>query len=107
MNVTPRSKFWGTGLQGYITETRQTLEAVFGPPTSFASDDGKVTVCWGIEFPDGTVATIYDYKRYELGTPAMDDLIEWNVGGRSDQAMARVELKLAEYAVEQPDRMER
>jgi hypothetical protein len=32
-------------------------------------------------FSDGSVATIYDWKRYDLGAPDMDELMEYNIGG--------------------------
>jgi|LakMenE18May11ns_1017448.scaffolds.fasta_scaffold9650611_2 hypothetical protein len=77
----------GGSLQGYIFDiTRAEIEKVFGKPTFDEavepfSGDGKLTVEWCIRFADGTDATIYDWKRYELGTPAMDERTDWNIGG--------------------------
>lgn len=74
----------GTSLVGYIETTRQRIEEVFGAP-SYSSNDTfeKVTVEWAIKFEDGTVATIYDWKRYELGTPSSTELYEWHIGGKN------------------------
>lgn len=80
----------GTWLQGSIVATRRELEAAFGAP-SFEGEGDKTTTEWDILFDDGTISTIYDWKRYELGAPAMDERITWNVGGRSFAAVERVE----------------
>ena len=85
----------GSG-QGYIFDvTRAEIEAVFGQPTfdeevEEFSGDGKITVEWSLRFEDGTYATIYDWKRYELGTPAMDERTDWNIGGNSPRALELV-----------------
>lgn len=79
----------GTWLQGYTTATRRELEAAFGAP-AFEGEGDKVTTEWEILFDDGIVATIYDWKRYELGAPAMDERITWNIGGRDPIAVERV-----------------
>ena len=83
----------GGSVMGYIFDvTRAEIEAVFGKPTFDEavepfSGDGKLTVEWCLRFEDGTAATIYDWKRYELGTPAMDERIDWNIGGDSRRAL--------------------
>lgn len=77
-------------LVGYITLTRAELVKIFGEPSDFESSDGKVTTEWIIEFADKTVATIYDYKRYELGAPKDTERYEWHVGGFSNKALHRV-----------------
>lgn len=80
----------GTWLQGYIVATRRELEATFGAPC-FEGEGDKVTTEWQLFFTDGTVATIYDWKRYEMGAPEMDERITWNIGGTSYLAVERVE----------------
>lgn len=88
----------GTWLQGHLPNaTRRELEAVFGEPQFWGEGD-KVTTEWAIRFDDGTVATIYDWKRYEMGAPAMDERITWNVGGKTPIAVERVEDALLVYA---------
>ena len=69
----------GTWLQGSVLTTRAKLTKAFGKPTQY--EDGKTTIEWGLKFEDGTLATIYDWKRYELGTPAEDELMTYNIGG--------------------------
>jgi hypothetical protein len=69
----------GTWLQGSVLTTRAKLTKAFGEPTQY--EESKITLQWGIKFDDGTIATIYDWKRYELGTPAEDELITYNIGG--------------------------
>jgi hypothetical protein len=70
----------GTSLQGYVTTTMRDLIAVFDEPTFYYPGD-KVTVEWVHVFSDGSVATVYDWKRYELGVPDMDEVMEYNIGG--------------------------
>jgi hypothetical protein len=90
MEATRTQEISGTSLQGHITTTRDNLEAVFGLPTVYDEGD-KVTIHWGLRFEDETLATIYDWKRYELGTPAQDEVMIYNIGGLSPQAVERVE----------------
>ena len=80
-----------TSLQGYVKATRAQLVAVFGEPDPIESSDGKVTTEWIIEFADKTIATIYDWKRYELGAPKNDEVYEWHIGGHMHRAIELVE----------------
>lgn len=96
MKSTTTQEVAGTWLQGHTTPTtRRKLSAVFGEPIQYEEGD-KVTLEWGIQFEDGTIATIYDWKRYEQGTPALDEEMSYNVGGISPDAVARVEEALKE-----------
>ena len=72
-----------TSLQGYMPARYEQLVAVFCEPE--AGGD-KTTVEWCLQFADGTVATIYDWKEYE--TPM--GLYSWHIGGRSQKAVDRV-----------------
>jgi hypothetical protein len=86
----------GGSLMGYIFDvTREEIEKVFGKPTFDEavepfSGDGKLTVEWALRFDDGTDATIYDWKRYDMGTPAMNERITWNIGGNKFRAVELV-----------------
>jgi hypothetical protein len=82
----------GTWLHGHIVATRREIESVFGKP-NYETDDtsDKVTTEWEILFDDGTVATIYDWKRYEMGAPTMDERTTWNIGGKTFASVERVE----------------
>ncbi len=80
---TPDISADGTHLQGYVHTTYDRLVEVFGQPTYTGSGD-KTTAEWILQFDDGLVATIYDYKEYT--TPA--DLYNWHIGGK-DRIVAR------------------
>lgn len=75
----------GSGFVGELNTTYDELVAVFGKPT-FSDVCNKVTVQWVLEFEDGTVATIYDYKMDE--TPK--GIYAWHIGGFSATAAVRV-----------------
>jgi len=93
LTVKTTTKVSGTSLQGYIKCDYATLVQVFGKETS-DGDGYKVDAEWGLEFSDGVVATIYNWKN---GKNYCDDdglevseMTEWNVGGYSKQAVANV-----------------
>jgi hypothetical protein len=74
------SDFNGTSLRGYIRTTYQNLVEVLGEPTlgPYSNEgDGKVSCEWGIEFDDGTIVTVYDWKTGD--TPMLD--YSWHIGG--------------------------
>ena len=85
----------GTSLKGYVTTTLAKLIDTFGQPEYYGEGD-KVTVDFSILFDDGTVATIYDWKRYEMGTPALDEVFQYNIGGHSLQAVILVKQALGQ-----------
>ena len=78
----------GTSGQGSVTATLRTLLKIFGQPNGQPSD--KTTVEWVLQFENGTIATVYDWKRYELGTPEMDEHTDWEVGGHDHDAYEQV-----------------
>ena len=82
-----------SSLRGHIQTTLANLIDVFGEPIRFGEGD-KVTVQWEVQFDNGIVATIYDWKRYELGTPAMNERIDWNIGGDSFRAVELIAKEL-------------
>ena len=73
----------GTHLQGYISATYDQLIARFGQP-EFGGD--KTTVEWCLEFEDGTIATVYDWKEYR--TPM--GMYDWHIGGNDQMAVIAV-----------------
>jgi hypothetical protein len=73
----------GTSLQGYVTAYYHELVEVFGEPDGGGD---KTTVEWCLDFEDGTVATIYDWKEYE--TPMGQ--YRWHIGGRNYNAVSAV-----------------
>ena len=89
----------GTSFQGRLDITYSELVRVFGEP--LAEDDGyKVDASWIIEFENGVVATIYNYKsgRNYLGERGLDieDIVFWNIGGFSLEAFAQVSAQVCE-----------
>jgi len=80
----------GTSLQGYTTPTtRAELSAVLGEPMQYEGGD-KVTIEWGVRL-GGTIATVYDWKRYEQGTPADDETMIYNIGGHDKKAVELIQ----------------
>ena len=81
-----------TSLKGYIEISYDELVKKFGPPTT--ADGKKVDVSWEIQFNDGTIASIYNWKNGKnyMGANGKDvkDITEWNIGGRSDKSVDRV-----------------
>ena len=88
----------GTFLQGYIKATYEQLLKTFGEPHDPNGDNYKTDVEWAFEFADGTVATLYNWKNGKnyLGAEGLElnDIYEWNVGGNSDKAVAKLLEKL-------------
>jgi hypothetical protein len=74
----------GTSRVGTLRNTsRRTLRRHFGEPDG---PYGKVTYEWTIRFPDGSVATIYDYHQSNRHV-GEDDPVDWSIGGRSEEAV--------------------
>lgn len=90
MKFTKDANANGTSLQGYVTAYYHELVAVFGEPDYLGGD--KTTVEWCLEFDDGTIATIYDWKEYE--TPM--GRYQWHVGGTSKSAVWAVQDSMKE-----------
>jgi hypothetical protein len=77
-----------TGLKGEFPITYAELVEIFGPPDSGPNDRDmdKVTCEWRLQFEDGTVASIYDYK---VGYTPMGEY-EWHIGGHDALAYTHV-----------------
>jgi hypothetical protein len=86
----------GTSLQGYIKTTRRKLTEAFGEPAKYI--ESKVSLQWGILFEGGVIATIYDWKRYELGEPSLDEEMIYNIGGLTPEAVEKVKEIMKEEA---------
>tara|TARA_R110000868_G_scaffold103681_5_gene285343 strand:+ start:1199 stop:1492 length:294 start_codon:yes stop_codon:yes gene_type:complete len=82
----------GTSLIGYVTTTYATLVKKLGEPQT---DGDKTTAEWCLEFKDGTVATIYDWKLSE--TPLGE--YDWHVGGIGVRALEKVQAFLGIPAI--------
>lgn len=76
----------GTCLIGYVTADYQSLCKKLGEPLTGHSGDGKVNCEWVVEFDDGSVGTIYDWKR--TNTPT--ETYNWHVGGKGINVLDKV-----------------
>lgn len=74
----------GTSLRGYVVTYYHDLVEMFGQPLPGGD---KTNAEWIIEFDDGLVATIYDWKTYE----APMDKYEWHIGGKSYEVVERIQ----------------
>lgn len=91
----------GTCLQGEMVDVSYAmLVEAFGEPTC-DGDEYKVQKEWMLQFEDGTVATIYDWKWSEAYNGRgrgkhYTKVTDWHVGGRNRKAVLRVNEVLAE-----------
>ena len=90
----------GTSLKGYIGCDYATLVEVFGKEHS-DGDGYKVDAEWCLQFSNGVVATIYNYKdgKNYCGEDGYDkeDLTDWHIGGKSRLAEETVEQYIEQY----------
>ena len=80
------NKASGTSYMGSVKTTYNRLVEIFGEP--HLRDGDKTTAEWVLEFQDGTIATIYDWKLSE--TPTYE--YNWHVGGFSKDAVDKVNI---------------
>jgi hypothetical protein len=89
-----------THLQGVITCSYTDLVSTFGEPMAEGFDDYKSDAEWVVQFEDGTVATIYNWKNGKnyCGDEgqAVQDIREWHVGGHTGDATVNVRQALRE-----------
>jgi len=83
----------GTSLAGYIDISYDELVEKLGESgTGF--DDYKCDAEWIIGFPDGNVATIYNYKSGKNYNGAegleLEEIRDWHIGGNSKDVVAQV-----------------
>jgi hypothetical protein len=94
----------GTSLQGYADADYATLVEVFGKEHS-DGDGYKVDAEWDLQFSNGVVATIYNYKdgvNYcgEDGL-LVEDITDWHIGGKSRLAEQTVNDYIAQHYAKQ------
>lgn len=86
-----------TFLQGSIIESYQNLVHVFGRPLE--GDGYKTDAEWIIQFDDGTIATIYNWKNgYSYCGPdglPVESITDWNIGGHTSDAVLKVKEALS------------
>jgi len=84
----------GTCLQGeIIADYNKIIEKLGSPCEGF--DNYKSDAEWVIEFEDGSIATIYNWKdgKNYLGEGGLDlcDIKEWHIGGKAKRVVAWVD----------------
>ena len=79
-----------SSLRGYVNATYDELCRCFGAPTVFIGD--KTNAEWFIEFEDGSVATVYDWKLDHIPL----EPYRWHIGGFDAYAVASVHEALIE-----------
>lgn len=87
----------GTWGQGCIEASYDDLVRVFGAPCCL--DNYKTDAEWLVEFDNGYVATIYNYKdgRNYLGDDGLptEQIRDWHIGGASNLAVGLVQQALS------------
>ena len=80
----------GSCMQGQITCPFSLLVTLFGEPEQ--GDFEKVDASWSVEFDDGVIATIYNWKNgiNYCGGPAINQITQWNIGGYEKAAAEHV-----------------
>jgi hypothetical protein len=88
----------GTHLVGYINLTYKQLVKYFGRPNfDDISGDDKVKIEWEIMFADGTVATIYDWKNYDMSNDEVKEReTNWHIGGNRKDAVKKIKSVIPE-----------
>lgn len=84
----------GSHLIGVVVASYDMIKTAFGDPCG-AFDDYKSQVEWSIEFEDGTIATIYDWKEGDCyhgegQGKHFSKVTEWHIGGFNQKAEDRV-----------------
>ncbi len=83
----------GTHLQGYINCSYDRLTELLGEPME--GDGYKVDAEWALQFDDGTIVTVYNWKNGKSycgdGGLSVENITRWNIGGVSSNAVSLVE----------------
>lgn len=81
----------GTQLKGLIVARFDDISRIFGKPMESACD--KADAEWHIEFSDGKVATIYNYKDGKSFSPRgkhPENIKTWHLGAKEKEAAKRI-----------------
>jgi hypothetical protein len=83
----------GSSLKSTMDVSYARLVEVLGPPND-EGDGYKVDAEWVLEFTDGLIATIYNYKtgRNYLGEEGLpvEQIRDWHIGGHDSRVVERV-----------------
>jgi hypothetical protein len=74
----------GSCLQGYIETTYDNIVEHLGAPVW--TRGGKTNAQWIVEFEDGLIATLYDWKL----NACPKGLYKWHVGGHKGDVVSRL-----------------
>ena len=81
---------------GIVNVSFDKLVKVFDEPD--ICEDNRTDVQWYLEFEDGTLASIYNWKNGKnfLGNSGLlvNNITKWNIGGVNDNAVLRVKKAL-------------
>ena len=81
----------GTHLQDYAETKYDDLVKTFGEPEDISSPGNKSDVEWTIQFADGLIGTIYNYKDGpNYGGGAVEEITNWHIGGKDYWVVARI-----------------
>jgi hypothetical protein len=81
--------------QGMLKGSYHDIVSVLGEPTYLDhSGDDKTQAEWNIKHENGTVLTVYDYKKYNTD---VEDVKEWSIGGYSHKAVEALEDIITHY----------
>ena len=86
----------GTSLVGEVECSFYDILETFGRPE--AGDEYKIDAHWSIEFDDGLVATIYNWKNGlnyhgaigKYHGSQLTDITEWHIGGKDKVVVDRI-----------------
>ena len=84
----------GTSRRGLIHISYAQLKNIFGGANRTPSGDAKVECQWAVVFPDGCIATIYNYKNGPIYME--DDSVDltknmtWHIGGHTPLAVVHI-----------------
>jgi hypothetical protein len=84
----------GTGFRGVIKADYHDLVDVFGEPDK-ECDGTKLDRQWILQFENGTIVTIYNWKDgpnyLRLAGLDPEKIIDWHIGGKTTDAICLVE----------------
>jgi len=100
-NNDPSLEADGSFFQGEIEVSYMKLRDKLGKPTT--ADEHKVDAEWIIEFGDGTIGTIYNWKNGHnyLGTEegsCIEDITDWHIGGKEKKVVSMIQNLLSKTA---------
>lgn len=87
------NKMCGSHFLGAFDSVKlEELHEKFGSPMLYSDEEGdyKVKYQWCIEFEDGLIATIYDWKVDYSKVSVHDQQMTWHIGGHDSRVMDRI-----------------